>query len=65
MSEFYDYSLLSVKELRQLIGCGRNKMYEILATNTMPTIKIGKQYYVPRKEYEKWVNRNLNSEIRL
>lgn len=57
--------LLSVKELQALIGCGRNKVYEILATNTLPKIKIGKQYYVPESEYTKWVQRNLNKSILL
>ncbi len=57
--------LLSVKELQVLIGCGRNKVYEILATNTLPNIKIGKQYYVPESEYAKWIQRNLNKSILL
>lgn len=55
--------LLTVKELQTLINCGRNKVYEILATNTIRKIKIGKQYYIPESEYERWIKNNLGKEI--
>ena len=61
-SEIMD-KLLTVKELQELIGCGRNKIYEILATNTIRKIKIGKQYYIPQSEYERWIKSNLGKEI--
>lgn len=57
--------MLTAKDIQQLLGCGRNKVYQILNTNTLPKIKIGKQYYVPQSEYNKWVNRNLQKEILL
>lgn len=57
--------LLNVKDLQSLIGCGRNKVYQLLSSKTLPSIQIGKQYYVPIEEYNKWVNRNLNDKILL
>ena len=57
--------MLTAKDIQQLLGCRRNKVYQILNTNTLPKIKIGKQYYVPQSEYNKWVNRNLQKEILL
>ena len=40
--------MLTVKDVQKLIGCGRNKVYQIIASNTLPAIQIGKQilYYV-------------------
>ena len=57
--------MLTVKDVQKLIGCGRNKVYQIIASNTLPAIQIGKQYYIPQSEYEKWVNRNLHKQILL
>lgn len=64
----HQYSLdkmLTAKDIQKLLGCGKNKVYQILGSNTLPKIKIGKQYYVPQSEYDKWVSRNLNKEILL
>lgn len=57
--------MLSVKDIQKLLGCGRNKVYQIIATKTLPAIQIGKQYYVPQTEYEKWISRNLQRQILL
>lgn len=65
MTNFTSEKMLSVRELQELIGCGRNKIYQILASNTIRYIQIGKQYYIPQSEYDKWVNRNLSKQILL
>ena len=44
--------MLTVKDVQKLIGCGRNKVYQIIASNTLPAIQIGKQYYIPQSEYD-------------
>lgn len=65
MMNYSSEKLLSIKELQELIGCGRNKVYQIIASKTLPAIQIGKQYYVPQTEYEKWISRNLHRQILL
>lgn len=55
--------MLSVKEVQELIGCGRNKIYAIIGSRTMRCIKIGKQYYIPESEYIRWVNNNVDKTI--
>lgn len=57
--------MLTVKDLQDKLGCGRNKVYQLLASKTLPSIRIGKQYYIPIEEYSRWVNRNLDSQILL
>ena len=44
--------MLTVKDVQKLIGCVRNKVYQIIASNTLPAIQIGKQYYIPQSEYD-------------
>lgn len=65
MNNYSSEKMLTVKDIQKLIGCGRNKAYQIIASNTLPAIKIGKQYYIPQSEYDKWVCRNLHKEILL
>ena len=44
--------MLTVKDVQKLIGCGRNKVYQIIASNTLPAIQIGKQYYIPEQKHQ-------------
>ena len=64
-NKYSNDKMLTAKDIQELLGCGKNKVYQILGSNTLPKIKIGKQYYIPRLEYDKWVARNLNKEILL
>ena len=54
--------ILSVKDIATILGCGKNKAYAIVSQKGFPTIKIGKQYYTPESEFNKWISRNLRSE---
>lgn len=55
--------MLTVKDLQSLIGCGRNKVYEIIGSRTIRYIKIGKQYYIPETEYIRWIKNNIDKNI--
>lgn len=55
--------LLTVKDIQNRIGCGRSKVYEVVNSNGFPKIKIGKQFYVPEDEFNKWVSRHIGKEI--
>lgn len=46
-----DYSnLLSVDDLRNVLGnIGKNKAYELLKSNTIRHVRIGRQYKIPKK----------------
>lgn len=63
--DFTKEKMLTVKDIQKLLGCGRGKAYQIVSSNTLPKLKIGKQFYIPESEYNKWVQRNLNREILL
>lgn len=60
--EYYEKFYTS-KDIQSIMGCGKTKLYELLTNKTFPAIKIGRQFYVPKAEFDKWVERNLYSSV--
>lgn len=44
--------VLTVEEARKRLRIGRNAIYEALARNEIPSIRIGRKYLVPRVAFE-------------
>ena len=57
--------MLSVKDLKDCLGCGINRAYEIVNQDDFPKIKIGKRFYIPEEELEKWVSTYLRKEYKV
>lgn len=49
--------LLSIPEAAQLLGIGRSKTYELVATGELATVRIGRSVRVPRTAVEEFVDR--------
>lgn len=47
--------LISPNTLKEYLGCNNNKLYSILAMRDFPSIRIGKRYYILKKEFEMWL----------
>lgn len=46
---FHDYpDIVNIKDLQKMLGIGRNKAYELLKTNQIQSIKIGRDYKIPK-----------------
>ena len=46
---FSEYSdVVSVNDLTSMLHIGKNKAYELLKTNTIQSIKIGKKHIIPK-----------------
>ncbi len=46
---FSEYSdVVSVNDLTSMLHIGRNKAYELLNTNTIQSIRIGKEHIIPK-----------------
>ena len=54
--------LLKVKDIKESLGCGINRAYEIVNQKDFPKIIIGKRIYIPEKEYELWLKKYLYKE---
>lgn len=47
LSEYSD--VLKPDDLKNILGIGRNTVYEYLSNGTIQSIRIGKQYRIPKK----------------
>ncbi len=55
--------MLKVKNISEILGCSLDKSYAIISQKGFPVIKIGKNYYIPEDEFEKWIKNNLYKEV--
>lgn len=60
-----EHKMYTVKDIQGIFGCGINHAYGIMHMNGFPSIKIGKQYYTPVSEFDKWVHSSLGKEFLL
>lgn len=47
---------MSPEELREWLGIGRTKCYELLSTNEIPSYKIGKLHRIRVSDVERWLD---------
>lgn len=57
--------ILAPKDIKNILGCGKNRTYDIINQKDFPKIKIGKRFYIPRDEFEKWLNNYLRKEYKI
>ena len=46
---------LALKDVQQLLGIGRTKTYELVATGELPAVRIGRCIRVNRQELVEWL----------
>jgi excisionase family DNA binding protein len=54
--------LLRPVEAARLLGIGRSKLFEMLARNELPVVRMGRCVRIPRRELSSWVAQNLETE---
>lgn len=52
--EFPD--VLNVDQLCKLLHVGRNTAYELLRSQTIPSVRVGKQYRIPKNKVIEFLN---------
>jgi excisionase family DNA binding protein len=57
--------LLRPDEAARMLSIGRSKLYELLSTNVLPTVRIGKSVRVPRAALEKWIEEQTGQGVRV
>ncbi len=55
--------MLSIKEVSELMGMGIHQTEKLVHSAGFPSIKIGGRYYIPEKEFEKWIKNNCYSSV--
>jgi excisionase family DNA binding protein len=46
---------LTVAETAQYIGLGLNKTYQLVNEKVIPSIKLGRQYKIPKVALDEWL----------
>jgi excisionase family DNA binding protein len=55
--------LLRPLEAARMLGIGRSKLFEMLARNELPVIRMGRCVRIPRRELVLWVDQSLEAEV--
>ena len=53
--------LVRPSEAAELLGLGRSKVYALIASGELPSVKIGKSIRVPVEELRQWVHGRVNA----
>ena len=48
---------LSLKDVQQLLGIGRTKVYELVVTGELPADRIGRCIRINRRQLDEWLHR--------
>lgn len=54
MFESYD-ELITVEEMQQLLGIGKNTAYQLLKENKIKCFRIGRIWKIPKKSIEEFI----------
>ena len=57
--------MLKPKDIQEILGCGRQKLYKIISQPDFPAMKIGAEYLIPEEEFRRWIRINLGKEYKL
>ena len=57
--------LLRVRDLQEIFGCSKDRAYKLANSKGFPSIKIGRQIYIPEKELEKWISTYSYKEFKI
>jgi len=45
----------TVEEVREILGIGKNKAYELCNNQTFPVLRIGSRILIPIRTFEDWL----------
>ncbi len=54
--------VLSVRDVAQRLEVGLQSAYKIIKDGTIPSIRIGRKYVVPRVRFERWLEGTAHEE---
>ena len=47
--------MLTAKDLMAIIGCSKNRAYELMHSRSFPSIQIGGRFYVTVEAFDNWI----------
>ena len=55
--------MLTVKDIQNELGLGKNSVYKLVNLTGFPKVKIGKKILIPKDEFEKFMKQHIGSQI--
>lgn len=52
--------LLRPTEVAELLGLSRSKVFEMLATQELPVVRVGRVVRVPRADLDEWIRQRTS-----
>lgn len=49
------HDMLSPRELAYISGMGQSAVYQLIREGSIPSIQVGKKFYIPRPQYQRWL----------
>lgn len=56
---------ISVAEAAQYLGIGRNRMYDLLHAGKLPAVRLGKNYRIPKKSLDEWLDKEAQKSLKV
>lgn len=53
--------LITPKECMEILGVGRNRMYDLLKEKDFPMVSIGSKMYINKAKLQSWIDKNSKS----
>ena len=47
--------MLTAKDIKAIIGCSKNRAYELMHSRGFPSIQIGHRFYVKEEAFNNWI----------
>jgi excisionase family DNA binding protein len=54
--------ILTVKELMDYLAIGKNTAYDLLKSNKIKSIRIGRVYKIPKTEVQEYIRRSFTAK---
>ena len=51
--------VVTIEQLMKMLNIGKNKAYELIKNKTIPTVRIGKKYIIPKVSVIQFLSNNI------
>ena len=63
MKPDYEPKLISLNELQEILGIGRTKAYDLVASGELPAVRIGRSIRVDVRDVANWLEQQRYQNV--
>jgi len=60
--DYVNKLVYNTKDLSKVLNIGRTKVYALIKSEEIRSVRIGHKILVPKKEVTRWLNKSLNGK---